>query len=308
MPEAGNISGFLNINKPQGITSHDVVTRLRKLSGQRKVGHAGTLDPLATGVLVLGLGQATRLIEYLLPNRKQYRATICFGAITNTLDADGQITATHDTTLLTPAYLRRLLPQFLGNIEQIPPIFSALKKEGQPLYKLARAGQPVEVKPRRVTIHALNWVSWQPPCLTLDVICSSGTYIRSLARDLGDAAGTGAHLARLTRTASGDWVLDEAVSLTQLEQEIETDGNAWQKYLQPLDRAVAHLPQITLSETNTIHIQHGRKIELDFDPFTAPETRPQLLRAYTHDGNFLAILTPAESDDKLWQPKKVFHP
>jgi tRNA pseudouridine55 synthase len=226
--KSDQISGLLNIDKPKGITSHDVVNRLRKVARQRKVGHAGTLDPMATGVLLVCLGQATRLIEYLVTGRKQYRATIRFGIATNTLDADGEVMAEKDPSDLSEARLRPLLPRFMGEIEQIPPIFSALKKRGKPLYKLARAGQTVEVEPRRVTIDSLVWIAWQPPDLTLDISCSSGTYIRSLARDLGQAAGT------------------------------ESRGG-------------------------------------------------ELIRAYTPGGDFLAILTPVEANDKLWRPKKVFH-
>ncbi|MBN1993905.1 MAG: tRNA pseudouridine(55) synthase TruB [Anaerolineae bacterium] len=299
--------GLLNINKPPGLTSHGVVVRVRKLTGQRKVGHAGTLDPAATGVLLLGLGQATRLLEFLTSSRKQYRAVVCFGVTTDTLDADGQITATNNPAALTEAGLRQLLPQFLGDIQQIPPLYSALKKEGRPLYQWARAKQNVELAPRRVTIYALNWVSWQPPYLTLDVVCSSGTYIRSLARDLGQAAGPGAHLAQLTRTASGHWSLAGAVPLAQLEQETQTDPTTWQKYLYPLDQAITHLPRVTLTPEAVLHVQHGRPIKLETELETAGERQTDLLRAYTPEGDFLAILTPGKSDDTLWQPKKVFH-
>jgi tRNA pseudouridine55 synthase len=301
----------LNINKPKGMTSHDVVARVRRLTGQRKAGHAGTLDPMATGALLLCLGQATRLIEYLMAGRKQYRATICFGVTTDTLDAEGQVTATNDPSSLTEARLRELLPKFLGEIEQTPPIFSALKKDGQPLYKWARAGQKVEVSPRRITIDSLTWVTWQSPYLTLDVVCSPGTYIRSLARDLGEAAGTGAHLAQLTRTASGNWSLADAVSLDQLERETETDKSAWQKHLHPLDQTVIHLPAVTLTEEATTDVRHGRQVQIDAlktKPTTAGDTQVELVRAYTPSGDFLAILTRAKSNDKLWQPKKVFHP
>jgi tRNA pseudouridine55 synthase len=309
--KSGHISGLLNINKPKGITSHDVVARVRKLTGQRKVGHAGTLDPMATGVLLLCLGQATRLIEYLVASRKQYQATICFGVTTDTLDAEGQITATNDPSSLTESHLQELLPKFLGKIEQTPPIFSALKKDGQPIYKRARAGQKVEVSPRRVTIDSLTWVTWHPPYLTLNVACSSGTYIRSLARDLGEAAGTGAHLAQLTRTASGNWSLADAVSLDQLEREAKVDRFAWKKYLHPLDQTVAHLPAVTLTEEATTDVQHGRQVQIDTlktKPSTTEDTQVELVRAYTPSGDFLAILTRAKSNDNLWQPKKVFRP
>ncbi len=306
------ISGLLNINKPKGITSHDVVARVRRLAGQRKVGHAGTLDPLATGVLLVCLGQATRLIEYLVSDRKQYRATIRFGLTTDTLDAEGQVISQSDPSGLSEAHLCELLPTFLGEIEQVPPVFSALKRGGQPLYKQARAGEVVKVEPRRVTIHTLTWVDWQPPDLTLDITCSSGTYIRSLARDLGEVAGIGAHLAELTRTASGRWQLAEAVPLEQLEREAAQGEPIWQKYLNPMDQALAHLPQIILSAEMAALVKQGRQVQID--SVSGPThfarlrgtSHPCLLRAYTPNGDFLAILTLAEPNAKLWQPKKVF--
>jgi tRNA pseudouridine55 synthase len=304
--KSDQISGLLNIDKPKGITSHDVVNRLRNVVQQRKVGHAGTLDPMATGVLLVCLGQATRLIEYLVAGHKQYRATIRFGITTDTLDADGEVTAEKDPSGLSESRLRLLLPQFRGEIEQTPPIFSALKKRGKPLYKLARAGQTVEVESRRVTIDSLTWVAWQPPDLTLDISCSPGTYIRSLARDLGQAAGTGAHLAALTRTASGEWSLTEAVPLDVVEREAAHGSSAWQNYLYPPDRAVAHLPRVTLDQGLSKQIEHGQQIEIGSDSLAADE-RAEFIRAYTPEGDFLAILTQVEADDKLWRPKKVFH-
>lgn len=297
------LSGLLNINKPKGITSHDVVNRVRRLAGQRRVGHAGTLDPMATGVLLVCLGQATRLIEYVTPSQKQYRATIRFGVTTNTLDAEGQVTSVNDPSLLGEAQLRTILPAFLGDIEQIPPLFSAIKQEGQPLYKQARAGKVVEVAPRRVTIHALTWVAWQPPDLILEITCSAGTYIRALARDLGQAAGPGAHLAELTRTASGPWQLAEAVSLEQLEWEAAQDASAWQRHLHPPNQVITHLPQVILTEEAVKHVQQGRQLQIEDAPYLE-YAGP--IRAYTPGGDFLAILTSVEPNAKLWQPKKVF--
>ena len=304
------VSGLLNINKPQGITSHDVVNRVRRLSGQRKVGHTGTLDPMATGVLLVCLGQATRLIEYLMAGRKQYRATIRFGITTDTLDAEGKIVAQNDPSVLTESRLREILPTFLGQIEQTPPIFSALKKNGQPLYKHARSGQAVEVGPRPVTIHALTWVTWQPPDLTLDVTCSPGVYIRSLADDIGKAAGPGAHLAGLIRTANGSWSIEQAVSLGQLEQETQADASGWQKYLYSLDEAIAHLPRVVLDEETVVHVKHGRQIQLNPLKINAANashtTAANLARAYTSTGDFLAILKLTDAEENTWQPKKVF--
>ncbi len=311
MSEHNPVSGLLNIDKPKGITSHDVVARVRKLSQQRKVGHTGTLDPMATGVLLVCLGQATRLIEYLMTARKQYRAVIRFGAVTDTLDADGQITAQNDASFLTKQQVQEILPMFLGEIEQIPPIFSALKKDGQPLYKRARAGETVQLDPRPVTIYSLTWTAWYPPDLTLDVTCSPGTYIRSLARDLGETAGTGAHLAQLTRTANGPWLLDQAVSLDTLEREAQAGRPGWQRYLHPPDRAITHLPKIVLDESAIIHVKHGRQVQLaPLEPDGASanhlQTKPDLIRAYTPAGEFLAILKLTNADENTWQPKKVF--
>jgi tRNA pseudouridine55 synthase len=297
------LSGLLNINKPKGITSHDVVNRVRRLAGQRRVGHAGTLDPMATGVLLVCLGQATRLIEYVMAGQKQYRATIRFGVTTDTLDAEGQVTAVNDPSSLSETQLRTILPTFLGDIEQIPPLFSAIKQEGRPLYKQARAGKVIEVAPRRVTIHALTWISWQPPDLILDITCSAGTYIRALARDVGKAAGPGAHLAELTRTASGPWQLAEAVSLEQLEWEAAQDVSAWQRYLHPPDQAVSHLPPVILAEEAVKYVQQGRQFQIEDAPYLV-NVGP--IRAYTPGGDFLAILTSVEPNAKLWQPRKVF--
>ncbi len=289
-------SGLLIINKPKGITSHDVVAQVRKITGQRRVGHTGTLDPMATGVLVLCLGQATRLIEYAMASRKQYRAVVRFGVTTDTLDAEGNELARCDASGLTAAQLQAILPAFTGQIEQRPPAFSAIKQDGQPLYKRARAGQLEEPPPRPVTIYQLDWLDWQPPDLTVMVACSTGTYIRSLARDLGAAAGTGAHLAGLERTANGHWTLAQAVSLAELWEQPE----AWRSRLLPPDEAVAHLPRLTLSAEESIHVKHGRTLALPH----APENHG-LLRVYAPDHTFLAILTRDDTAD-LWHPNKVF--
>ncbi|GAB4431828.1 MAG: tRNA pseudouridine(55) synthase TruB [Anaerolineae bacterium] len=289
-------AGVLNINKPKGLTSHDVVARVRKITGQRKAGHTGTLDPMATGVLVLCLGHATRLIEYAVPGRKRYQTTLYFGVSTATHDAEGEITARSSAGHLTDDFLAGLLPSFTGQIMQRPPAFSAIKQGGQPLYKAARAGKPVVVDPRPVTIYDLTWLRWEPPRLTLDITCSAGTYIRSLARDLGEAAGVGAHLVELCRTANGPWQLAEAVPL-----ELLTPDN-WRPYLQPPDSAIAHLPRATLTADQAEAVRCGRQIVL-------PETaaNPEMpLRVYSSAGQFLAIVTLADAGQKLWQPKKVF--
>jgi tRNA pseudouridine55 synthase len=297
--QGGQISGLLNIDKPKGLTSHDVVGRVRRLSGQRKVGHTGTLDPLATGVLLVCLGQATRLIEYAVPHQKRYRATIRFGLTTDTLDAEGTVLSQTDISNLTESRLREVLPGFKGEIQQVPPIFSALKQGGQPLYKRARAGEAVTVEARTVTIYDLQWLSWQPPDLSLEVTCSAGTYIRALARDIGEAVGSGAHLADLVRTANGEWLLEQAVALAQLES-----GTGWQKYLYPSDQLVAHLPQIMLEETQAKAVEQGRSLKLNVAG--AGLSEGGLLRAYTPTGEFLAILKLVQAHENLWHPQKVF--
>jgi tRNA pseudouridine55 synthase len=303
-------SGLLNINKPKGITSHDVVKRVRKLSGQRRVGHTGTLDPMATGVLLVCLGQATRLIEYLLSGRKHYRATIRFGLTTSTLDAEGEIIRQTDPSTLTEARLREILPAFLGEIQQVPPIFSAIKRAGQPLYKLARAGEAIELPPRPVTIYTLTWHTWQPPDLTLEISCSAGTYIRALARDLGEAAGTGACLIELVRIANANWSLDQSVSLETLEREAQAGSSGWQKYLQPIAQILNHLPKVVLDEVAAAHVRYGRLVKIiptTIIPVGATPTETPLLRAYTTNGEFLAILALADAAEGTWQPKKVFN-
>lgn len=311
MSKHNPVSGLLVIDKPQGITSHDVVDRVRRLSKQRKVGHTGTLDPMATGVLLVCLGQATRLIEYLLVARKRYRAVVRFGAVTDTFDAEGKVVAHYDPASLELAHLQEILPMFLGEIKQTPPIYSALKKEGQPLYKRARAGEAVEPDPRLVTIYDLTILAWRPPDLTVDVSCSSGTYIRSLADDIGQAAGSGAHLAGLIRTANGQWTLDQAVALDILEREAHADRSGWRNHLHSLDQAITHLPKLILDEVAVGHVRHGRQIQVSAGKleFSAGYDKSDidLVRAYTPSGDFLAILQLAQANESIWQPRKVFH-
>jgi len=179
------ISGILNVNKPTGMTSHDVVDRVRRMTGQRRVGHTGTLDPLATGVLVVCLGQATRVAEYLMAD-KVYRAQLCLGVSTDTHDAKGEVIATAEVDVREEEgwRIRKALASFVGSIQQVPPMYSALKRQGVPLYKLARQGITVEREPRPVQIHDIELLAWTPPLLVIRVDCSPGTYIRALARDL----------------------------------------------------------------------------------------------------------------------------
>src|SRR5579859_1972604 len=194
------MDGILNINKPTGMTSHDVVAKVRKLLKQRRVGHAGTLDPAASGVLPICVGQATRVAEYLSESGKAYRATIIFGAVTDTYDSEGIITRTASTNGLTRATIEAILPAMLGSQMQVPPRYSAIKLQGQPAYKRARAGEEITLEARPIVIYSLKVIDWIPPYLTLAIECSKGTYIRSLAHDLGMQIGCYAYLNSLIRT------------------------------------------------------------------------------------------------------------
>jgi tRNA pseudouridine55 synthase len=214
------VDGVLVCDKPAGLTSHDVVARVRRLAGQRRVGHGGTLDPPATGVLVLALGRATRLLPFLPMEPKRYLARIAFGAETDTLDASGTVTATADAAGLDEAAVRGALGAFLGPQQQLPPMVSAVKVGGERLYAKARRGESVERAPRPIVVHTLELVEFaggERPEATVEVTCSGGTYVRSLAADLGHALGTLAHLAALRRTAVGQFAERDAHTLPELE-------------------------------------------------------------------------------------------
>ncbi|MFQ5812702.1 MAG: tRNA pseudouridine(55) synthase TruB [Anaerolineae bacterium] len=294
------ISGILNIDKPAGMTSHDVVARVRQISGQRRVGHAGTLDPAATGVLVVCLGQATRVVEYLMASDKVYRARIRLGISTDTHDAEGEVTATAEVDVRKDE-LRNALASFIGSIQQVPPMYSALKRKGVPLYKLARQGITVEREPRSVEIHNIELLDWMPPLLTIRVKCSPGTYIRALARDLGQELGCGAHLQSLTRLASGHFTLGEAVSLEALAQ-----GN-WREFIHPLDEALLDFEPLVVDAQAEKRIRQGQQVQVPPlpPPIAGGEWRHELRRAYSQEGELIAILR-YDPQTGLWQPKKVF--
>jgi tRNA pseudouridine55 synthase len=285
------LSGLLNLDKPVDVTSHDVVNQVRRLSSMRQVGHAGTLDPLATGVLLVCLGPATRLVEYLVGRPKQYRATIRLGQETNTYDADGEVVAERPLNV-TQEEVAAALAHFQGVIEQIPPMFSAIKQGGQPLYKLARQGIDTPRPPRQVTVYAIELRAWKPPHVEIQLTCSAGTYVRSIAHDLGRMLGCGGHIAALRRTAVGNFTLDSAVPLNELDRE------KLLALLQPPDTAVSHLPRLNLTEAEATAARQGRRV-----PRPARDSDDDtLVRAYHPDGRFLGILRATES---TWQPHKI---
>jgi tRNA pseudouridine55 synthase len=287
------VFGLLNIYKPSGPTSHDMVARVRRGTSEKKVGHAGTLDPMATGVLVLCLGQATRLSEYVMESPKLYRARVRLGITTNTYDAEGDITAENATPVMQKT-VEAALQAFRGEIQQIPPMHSAIKQGGKKLYELARAGQEVEREARAVTISRLDLTAWEPPFLSLEVACSPGTYIRSLAHDLGQAVGVGAHLAALERAASGSFTAENAVHWPDFEAAMQ--AGTWRDHLLPPDRALLSYPAIHLSPADAEHIHHGRAIP-------ARDPGGSLARAYNAGGQFCAVL---ERRGAWWKPIKVF--
>lgn len=284
--------GVLNIDKPTDITSHDVVQQVRRVAGLRRVGHAGTLDPLATGVLVVCLGRATRLVEYVVGRPKRYVATIRLGRVTDTYDADGEVVQERPFAHLTPSDIAAALDPFRGHIQQQPPMYSAIKKDGKPLYELARQGIEVERKSRRVTIYHLTLDDVALPHITITVGCSTGTYVRSLAHDLGAALGCGGHITALRRTAVGDFTAETAVSLDTLTPDTLSH------HLHPIDRAVHHLPRVTLPADDARALLHGQIV-----PGQNHTADTALARAYDQTGQFLGIVT---GTPKGWQPRKMF--
>ncbi len=249
------MDGILNINKPTGMTSHDVVGKVRKLLSQRRVGHAGTLDPAASGVLPVCVGQATRVAEYLSESGKAYRATLVFGIVTDTYDAEGAVVQETDASALTRQQIEAMLPSFLGSQMQVPPRYSAIKLAGQPAYKRARAGEEIMLDARPITISRLEIVDWQPPALTLDIECSKGTYIRSLAYDLGKRSGYGAFLRNLVRTRSGPFVLSESITLEQVAEAVER-GEVW-RYLHAPEKALEYARALVLDIETAERVGHG---------------------------------------------------
>ncbi len=293
------MDGILTINKATGMTSHDVVAKVRKLLKQRRVGHAGTLDPAASGVLPICVGQGTRVAEYLSESGKAYRAEILFGVVTDTYDAEGLVTRTSDPSGLSLPQIEDALAHFLGPQMQLPPRYSAIKLQGQPAYKRVRAGEEVILEPRPIEFFQLRILAWNSPRLTIEIECSKGTYIRSLAYDLGEHLACGAHLAALVRTRSGPFALAESITLEQLAEAVE-QGNV-QAVLCAPDRVLQHYPGIQLDSATAERVLHGNAFRLPEEMLPHME----LARIYGPSGHFLAIATWNE-EQQSWQPIKVF--
>ncbi len=295
------ISGILVVDKPVGLTSHDVVEIIRKGTNIRRAGHTGTLDPRASGVLVILVGPAVRLSEFVSASDKRYQAIIRLGGATDTYDADGRFTGQVRTPVnVTEAQFNEVLQRFVGEIEQTPPPYSAVKVQGRKAYEMARQGEEVELAPRIINVYHLEVLEWAPPEVVIDVHCSSGTYVRSLANDLGTALGCGAYLVGLRRTKSGRFSLRDATPLRKL-QEAFTIGN-WYQFLIPAAEALAEWPAVELNPDEVEEVKHGHRVK------AAADTKPGLVRGVSMAGELIAIMDLATGEDGSleWQPKKVF--
>ena len=303
------MDGILNISKPQGKTSFSTVARVKQLSGEQRVGHAGTLDPAATGVLPVCLGQGTRVIEFLMEATKTYRGEIELGIATDTYDATGKITQRGDSAGISQGQLEAALDSFRGVVSQTPPMYSAVKHRGQRLYELARAGINVERKSRLTKIYHLELIDWQPPVATVEVECSKGTYIRSLAHDLGQSLGCGANLKSLIRLRYGLFNIDDAVSMPQLENAFRY--GYWQHFVYPIDAVLSHLTAVVVSDETSQSLKNGRPWILKNEN-GAEETNhdgssalSSYCRVYTAGGYFLGVLR-LDRESGHWQPGKIF--
>jgi tRNA pseudouridine55 synthase len=272
--------GLLNMDKPAGISSRDLVNRVQRLTGRVKIGHAGTLDPLARGVLVLCLGPATRLVEYVQRMPKRYRGTFLLGKVSDTEDVDGVVRDVPEAPQPSRQQIEAALPKFVGQIEQLPPAFSALKLQGRRAYDLARSGQPVVLAARPVQIYELHLLGYDYPELSLEIACGSGTYVRSLGRDLAAALGTGAVMAALTRTAIGDFRLEEALDPASLSRETLS------RHLLPPVCAVAGLPQVQVTAAQRDRLAQGLPVTDDWNVSDAE------IAAIDPAGQLCALLTP----------------
>ena len=290
------VSGVLVIDKPIGLTSHDVVQVIRRGTGIRRAGHTGTLDPRASGVLVVLIGPAVRLSEYVSASDKRYQATIRLGSSTDTYDSEGEITETASVDGVSEDRFLEVLDSFIGEIEQVPPPYSAVKVKGRRAYDMARKGEEIDLEPRKIQVYSLDVLEWAPPEVVIDVYCSSGTYVRSLANDLGKSLGTGAHLIGLRRTKSGRFTLRDAVPLRRLKEAF--DAGDWYKYLIPAADALGDWPLVELDADEVELVRHGHRVEAE------PDSKGWV-RGVSQQGDLVALLE-LDEETKEWQPRKVF--
>ena len=292
------VSGVLVVDKPIGLTSHDVVQIIRRGSGIRRAGHTGTLDPRASGVLVILIGPAVRLSEFVSASDKRYQATIRLGSSTDTYDEEGVVTSAPTVRVedISEDYFNEVLQRFVGEIEQVPPPYSAVKVQGRKAYDMAREGEEFELAPRIINVYSLEVLEWAPPEVVIDVYCSSGTYVRSLANDLGKALGTGAHLVGLRRTKSGRFTLRDAAPLRRLQESF--DAGNWYRFLIPAAEALADWPMVELDADQVELVRHGHRVP-------ALPDQKGWARGVSQQGDLVALLEVDEATQE-WQPRKVF--
>jgi tRNA pseudouridine55 synthase len=290
------VSGVLVVDKPVGLTSHDIVQIIRRGTGIRRAGHTGTLDPRASGVLVILIGPAVRLSEFVSASDKRYQATIRLGNSTDTYDGEGRITNTASADHITEEQFNDILQTFVGEMEQVPPPYSAVKVKGRKAYEMAREGEEVELQPRIVHVYSLEILEWDAPEVVIDVYCSSGTYVRSLANDLGKALGTGAYLVGLRRTKSGRFSLRDAVPMRRLQEAF--DAGNWYRFLIPAAEALADWPAVELDADQVEMVRHGHRV-----PAASEQTG--WARGVSEQGDLVALMEIDEETHE-WQPKKVF--
>ena len=299
MPRSSGLDGILLIDKPAGWTSHDVVARARRITSQRRIGHTGTLDPMATGLLVLCLGNATRLVEYMAAHDKRYEGEVVLGATTDTDDADGVVVATAPVPALTAEAITALEDAFTGEIEQVPPAYSAVKVAGRRAYAIARSGEAPAVRRRLVMVHSLELRPIDPKRLAISVSCGPGTYIRSIARDIGARLGCGAHLAALRRTVVGGFSVGAAMTLEALEAAAAASGRLGESVM-AMDEGIAGHPAAILAEGSTASFTNGIALERQLSKRGAASA----VRVYSTAGAFSGIARVDEYGQL--RPLKVF--
>jgi tRNA pseudouridine55 synthase len=291
-PRGRDVNGILLLDKPVGITSNDALQRVKRLFNAAKAGHTGSLDPLADGLLPLCFGAATKLSAFLLDADKRYWVRVRLGVTTTTADAEGEVRETRSTAQVTGQQIREVLPRFVGRIEQLPPMYSAIKHQGQRLYKLARAGVEVERTPRTITIHRLELLKVELPELELDVQCSKGTYVRTLAEDIGEALGCGAHVVGLRRTGVGPYGAEAMVTMAQVEAAAAVGPEALDALLLPIDSALGGWPAVRLSADAAYYLKQGQ-------PVLVPKAPTEgWVRLYDVDQSFIG-LGEVEDDGRI---------
>ena len=318
-PQPAPLDGALVINKPKGKTSHDVVDAVRHLAGFRQIGHLGTLDPLATGVLVLLLGRATRLVQFYAGRRKRYSAGFRFGFATDTYESDGEAQGPDAGPLLDSSFLEKLASESVGRFQQVPPSFSAKKIKGRPAYELARQKEPVELKPVEVELFEFKLVEVEASVARFTIECSSGTYIRSLAHEMGQRLGCGAHLAEIERTAVGEFSLEQAVRLEELSE--RSRSGKFADSLSRLENLLPNFPKVNVLPIVERRVRHGTKFNITLaqvqpgrvEPVPGATTeldggepRPPRLRVFSQQNGLIAIAEPVVP--RTYQPIVVFEP